>query len=361
MDGSRRNRKLIELLFTKQANKIKREVFKISYIYLTTKDLSCSFSNNQIIIKKDNTVVDTEPIETIEGIVLKESSLISSKTISQLLKRNVPITYIDHAGKYLGGFTNNKVDIEKQVNQFKCKEDPIFCLEFAKKIITSKVKNQIVILKRYDKLKLDKIKDIVYSLNKYISEIENCTSINEVIGFEGTCARLYFNGISCLVPDEFKFDKRSKRPPKDPFNALLSYGYSLLYNEIILAIIQIGLNPYAGFMHQDKQGHATLASDLMEQWRAPIVDSLILKLITKKIIKASDFTKNENTGGYYLSKKANSLFINHYENKIRTKNSYFKHADYPMSFRQSIFFNIYELISSFEDKNLDNFKTLILR
>lgn len=114
-------------------------------------------------------------------------------------------------------------------------------------------------------------------------------------------------------------------------------------------------------MHQDKQGHATLASDLMEQWRAPIIDSLILKLTTKRIITASDFTKNENTGGYYLSRNANSLFINHYEDKIRIKNSYFKHANYPMSFRQSIFFNIYELINSFEDKNLDNFETLTLR
>ena len=139
-------------------------------------------------------VVATEPIETVEGIVLKESSLISSKTIAQLLKRNVPITYIDHSGKYLGGFTNHKIDIEKQVNQFRCKEDNLFCLDFTKKIITSKIKNQIVILRRYDKSKQDDIKDIISSLNKYISEIQNCTSINEILGFEGTSAKLYFSG-----------------------------------------------------------------------------------------------------------------------------------------------------------------------
>ncbi|MDY4576258.1 MAG: CRISPR-associated endonuclease Cas1 [Intestinibacter sp.] len=269
--------------------------------------------------------------------------------------------YILYLLKYLGGFTNNKVDIEKQVNQFKCKQDELFCLEFSKKIITSKIKNQIVILKRYDKAKLDKIKDIIYSLNKYISEIENCTSINEAIGFEGTCARLYFSGISCLVPDEFKFDKRSKRPPKDPFNALISYGYSLLYNEIILALTQTGLNTHAGFMHQNKQGHAALASDLMEQWRCPIVDSLVMKLINNNLISISDFTFNEDTGGYYLSRKANNSFIKYYEEKIRSKNNYFKHAGYAMTFRQAIFFNIYELVKCLEDGNLDNFKTLTLR
>ena len=305
--------------------------------------------------------MDTEPIETIEGIVLKESSLISSKTISQLLKRNVPITYIDHTGKYLGGFTNNKVDIEKQVNQFKCKQDELFCLEFTKKIITSKIKNQAVILKRYDRFKQDKIKDIISSLNKYASEIQACTTINEVIGFEGTSAKLYFYGLSNIVDEDFSFDKRSKRPPKDPFNALISYGYSLLYNEIVLALTQTGLNTHAGFMHQNKQGHAALASDLMEQWRCPIVDSLVMKLINNNLISVSDFTLNEDTGGYYLSRKANNSFIKYYKEKIRSKNNYFKHAGYPMTFRQAIFFNIYELVKCLEDGNLDNFKTLTLR
>lgn len=306
-------------------------------------------------------VVATEPIETVEGIVLKESSLISSKTIAQLLKRNVPITYIDHSGKYLGGFTNHKIDIEKQVNQFRCKEDDLFCLDFTKKIITSKIKNQIVILRRYDKSKQDDIKDIISSLNKYISEIQNCTSINEILGFEGTSAKLYFSGLSKLVHDDFHFDKRSKRPPKDPFNALISYGYSLLYNEVVLALNQVGLNSHAGFIHQNKLGHAALASDLMEQWRGPIVDSLVMKLINNNLVSISDFTLNESTGGYYLSKKANNAFIKYYEEKIRSKNSYFKHANFPMSFRYSILFNIYELVRCLEDGNLDNFKTLTLR
>lgn len=114
----------------------------------------------------------------------------------------------------MGGFTNHKIDIEKQVNQFRCKEDNLFCLDFTKKIITSKIKNQIVILRRYDKSKQDDIKDIISSLNKYISEIQNCTSINEILGFEGTSAKLYFSGLSKLVHDDFRFDKRSKRPPK---------------------------------------------------------------------------------------------------------------------------------------------------
>lgn len=264
-------------------------------------------------------VVATEPIETVEGIVLKESSLISSKTIAQLLKRNVPITYIDHSGKYLGGFTNHKIDIEKQVNQFRCKEDNLFCLDFTKKIITSKIKNQIVILRRYDKSKQDDIKDIISSLNKYISEIQNCTSINEILGFEGTSAKLYFSGLSKLVHDDFCFDKRSKRPPKDPFNALISYGYSLLYNEVVLALNQVGLNSHAGFIHQNKLGHAALASDLMEQWRGPIVDSLVMKLINNNLVSISDFTLNESTGGYYLSRNANNAFIKYYEEKFAQK------------------------------------------
>ncbi len=234
-------------------------------------------------------------------------------------------------------------------------------MKFSKKIIISKIKNQAVILRRYNKHKQDNIKDITNSLNKNIAQIEYCKSINEVIGFEGISAKLYFSGLSDLIDEDFKFEKRSKRPPKDPFNALLSYGYSLLYNEIILALNQIGLNPYAGFMHQDKQGHATLASDLMEQWRSPIIDSLVMKLINTHLVSIDDFTRNPETGACYLSSQANRTFISYYEDKIRTKHNYFSHADYPMTFRQAIFFNIYELVHCMKDYNLDCFKTLTLR
>lgn len=99
----------------------------------------------------------------------------------------------------------------------------------------------------------------------------------------------------------------------------------------------------------------------MEQWRGPIIDSLVMKLINNNLVSISDFTPNEATGGYYLSRKANSYFIRYYEEKIRSKNSYFKHAKYSMSFRQAIFFNIYELVKCLEDENLDNFKALTLR
>ena len=99
----------------------------------------------------------------------------------------------------------------------------------------------------------------------------------------------------------------------------------------------------------------------MEQWRGPIVDSLVMKLINNNLISISDFTLNESTGGYYLSRKANNAFIKYYEEKIRSKNSYFRHANFPMSFRYSILFNIYELVRCLEDGNLDNYKTLTLR
>ena len=86
-----------------------------------------------------------------------------------------------------------------------------------------------------------------------------------------------------------------------------------------------------------------------------------MKLINNNLISISDFTLNEDTGGYYLSRKANNYFIKYYEEKLRSKNNYFKHAKHPLTFRQSIFFNIYELVKCLESENLDSFETLTLR
>jgi CRISPR-associated protein Cas1 len=106
-------------------------------------------------------------------------------------------------------------------------------------------------------------------------------SVDASIGFEGNAAKEYFKCLSkAILPEEFKFRGRSTRPPKDPFNSMLSFGYSIFYRNIIGAIERHGLHPYFAFMHKSKLGHASLASDLIEDLRAPLVDKLFSILST---------------------------------------------------------------------------------
>ena len=112
-----------------------------------------------------------------------------------------------------------------------------------------------------------------------LDKIDTCTTVNEIIGYEGNAARIYFQCLGKLVDDDFKFEKRSRRPPLDEFNSMLNLGYSILMNEIYSRVENKGLNAYFGFVHQDREKHPTLVSDIIEEWRAVIIDSMVMSLV----------------------------------------------------------------------------------
>lgn len=134
-----------------------------------------------------------------------------------------------------------------------------------------------------------------------------------MMGYEGNASKVYFKSLGQLVNSNFKFYNRSKMPPRDPFNAMLSLGYTLLLYEIYTAISLKGLNPYAGFMHKDKQGHPALASDMIEEWRPVIVDSLVMKLIQNNDILLNDFYNDGDA--VLLTKSGLKKFIQSFEKR----------------------------------------------
>ena len=333
----------------------------MSLLYLDNESYTCYMSSNQLTIKDDNLIISEIPIETIEGMVIRDYGKISSKTIVQLLNRKIPITFIDKSGKYIGGFLKENINIKKQRFQFNRKDDRTFCLEFSKKIIKGKTNNQLLVLRRYNTNNLDSIKDNISNIKILSNKIENTASINELSGYEGAIAKIYFESLSKLTKDDFKFKGRSKRPPKDAFNALLSLGYSLLFNEIFIVVNNSGLNPYGGFMHQDRLGHAALISDLMEEWRATIVDSLVMSVISKNTIKICDFTKDIKNDGLYLSHESYSKFLMAFHKKIESKNTYIKQINAPITFRKAIYYKVNQLSKSIENNDLNYYECLKLR
>lgn len=330
-------------------------------LYLDNTNLTCYMDSNQLTIKEDNKIISQVPIETIDGVVVRNYGRISSKTITQLMTRKIPLTFIDKCGKYIGSFFNENVNINKQRIQFNRKNDEDFCLDFSKKIIHGKVHNQIVILRRYNTNNLEIVKNNISDIKCLVKKIERSATINELNGYEGIIAKIYFDSLSILVKDDFKFKGRSRRPPKDAFNALLSLGYTLLFNEIFIVVNNSGLNPYGGFMHQDRLGHAALVSDLMEEWRAVIVDALVMSVISKNIIKISDFSNDPKTGGIYLSHDAYKKFILSFDKKINNKNSYLKQINAPITFRTALYYKVNQLYKSIENNDLSYYEYLKMR
>jgi CRISPR-associated protein Cas1 len=121
-----------------------------------------------------------------------------------------------------------------------------------------------------------------------------------LFGIEGEASRIYFQSLSNVLPETVYSGTRTKRPPGDIFNAMLSYGYGILYTEIEKACVLSGLNPYMGFLHTDLPGKPSLALDLIEEFRQPVVDRAVISLISKKLVTGHDLKPVE--GGFYLNR-----------------------------------------------------------
>ena len=156
------------------------------------------------------------------------------------------------------------------------------------------------------------------------------------MGHEGYASRTYFKLLNRVIRPEFHFYGRNRRPPKDPFNAMLSLGYTLLLYEIMAKIEKIGLNAYCGVLHYDRDGSPALAEDLMEEWRAVIVDSLVMSMIQGNEVNYDDFTFDEENYAVYLSNDALRKFIKKFEKKINTKNKYLSYDNKEYTFRQAM-------------------------
>ena len=192
-------------------------------------------------------------------------------------------------------------------------------------------------------------------------KILNCSRIEEMIGFEGQAAKYYFQGLSKCIDRKFRFQGRSRRPPKDEFNSMISLGYSLLMNEVYCKIEMKGLNPYFGFIHRDAEKHPTLASDLMEEWRAVIVDATVMSMINGHEISKDQFYFDMDEPGCYITRDGLKIYLNKLERKFQTEIRYLKYTDYAVSFRRAILLQMERLTKAIEEGDADLYKPVIIR
>jgi len=303
------------------------------------------------------------PLEQLDGLVIFGNARVSTGTFATLLTMGIPTTFLSSIGQFFGRLESTRhVDIFRQRRQFQLGEDEKFSREFARRVLSVKINNQIVILRRYNRYR--NVYGVKVTINKLLGlkeGLENAESLSSMLGFEGNAAKLYYNGLSQLVNENFKFQGRTRMPPRDPFNAMLSLGYTLLLYEIYTAVVNKGLNPYAGFIHKDKHGHPALASDLIEEWRTIIVDSLVMNLVEKNILTHNDFFYDDQGGGVYLHKKSLKTFVKEFEKKIMTEADYLIKIGSRMSFRRAIAHQVNDLCLAIESGNALDYEPVKLR
>ena len=226
-------------------------------------------------------------------------------------------------GAFFGRLESTRhVHVFRQEQQILLKGSP-FYLALGCKAIAAKVHNQLTLLRRYNRrAELSEVRRDIEEILALRKHIFQCETSEQLMGYEGVIAKVYFRALGRLVPEEFSFSHRSRRPPLDAFNAMLSLGYTLLMYDIYTALSNEGLHPYFGFLHALKNRHPALASDLMEEWRAVLVDSMVLALVQHREIKPEHFAPSDDGEGIFLTREGRGIFLCAYEKKLRTVNQY---------------------------------------
>ena len=259
------------------------------------------------------------PIQEIERILIFGNIQLSASVIGTCLYRHIPVIFLSQTGKYKGHlYSAEFCDLQAQQAQFRLQEDTNFKLTTAQAIVRGKLANsRQLILRLNRKRSLEIVESVIDDLTNYITDIETVSNLDALRGYEGIGAARYFSALGHLIVNPaFTFTQRNRRPPKDPINSLLSYGYTLLFNNVLSLILAEGLNPYLGNLHGSEKKELFLGFDLVEEFRSPIVDSLVMALVNKKALGPTDFTWPDEEGGVYLTDPARRLFIQRFEDRL---------------------------------------------
>jgi CRISPR-associated protein Cas1 len=297
----------------------------------------------------------------VDGISVFGKPQLSTQLIRECLSANIPIGYYSDDGHYFGNIgSSERIDPLRQKKQIYLTDNPEFCLKWSRSIISAKIQNSITLLESMLEV-YEFIPEELRGLRHSLANLGIAGSVDMLLGFEGNAAKNYFECLPKLLHNEnFAFVGRSSRPPKDPFNSMLSYGYSLFYRNIIGAIERHGLHPYFAYMHKLKFGHAALASDLIEEYRAPLIDKTVLDVVNSGEIEVSDFYKNE-AGAIYMRKNASKKLTDRFSEIIAKNQKYF----YDYGDRKSYGFQvmldkkIVNLLEAIEKRDADIYRPYI--
>ncbi len=335
----------------------------MSYLYVAEQGATIGICDNRFQVKYKDGMLKSIPVETLEVIEVFGKVQITTQCLEECLKRGINILFYSTNGAYYGRLiSTSHVNVQRQRIQAEIGKNEKFKLAFSKNIIDAKIRNQIVILRRYARNKEEDIRRPIVEMQNMLKKIEDrCDNIEQLMGYEGAAARIYFNILGKLIDPDFTFNKRTRRPPLDPFNSMISLGYSIILNEIYGKLEGKGLNPYFGIMHKDRENHPTLASDLMEEWRAVLIDSAALSMINGHEIDKEDFHTSLEAPGVFLGREGFKTYIKKLENKFRTENRYLTYVDYSVSFRRALDLQVNQFVKAIENEEPGLYQPIKIR
>lgn len=298
----------------------------LNTLYITTQGSYLAKQGQTVQVKIEGKPKAQLPLHNLEGIVCFGRIGCSPSLLGACAEQGVAISFLTERGRFLAsvrGFSHGNVLVRRQ--QYRLADDPAVALDVARRIVLAKLANSRTVLVRAardaeaDALRVADLDRGANRLAASVHELRQADSLDSVRGFEGEAATHYFAAFPALLSpsaaaDPFRFTKRTRQPPLDPINALMSFLYTLVLHDIRSACEAAGLDPCVGFLHADRPGKPSLALDLMEELRAYIADRLTFSLINRRQVTAEGFKRLDN-GAFFMEDATRKVVLTAYQQR----------------------------------------------
>lgn len=295
----------------------------LNTLYVTTENAYLALDGENVVIQSDGNTLGRLPLHMLDGIMVFGYIGASPALMGKCADLNKSLVFLKPSGRFLAKVTGKSYgNILLRRQQYRLCDHPERSLVIAKNMISAKLANSSAVLSRAVRdhaLRIDteKFAQSIAALQSGKVNAYHAPNADSLRGLEGECASLYFSVFDDMIlqqKDDFFYQGRSRRPPMDNVNAMLSFSYSLLTSLCVSALEAVGLDAYAGVYHTERPGRCSLALDLVEEFRAPFADRFVLTSINKKSVCDKDFLEKEN-GGILMTEEGRKKFLSLWQQK----------------------------------------------
>ncbi len=295
----------------------------LNTLYITTPERYLALDGETVLVKQEEQLIARVPLHNLDRIMTFGYTGASPALMGKCAQCGIELVFMSRSGKFLArveGESSGNVLLRRE--QYRIADDPARSLAIARNIIAAKLYNSRWSIERTLRdhslrINTEKFRRKSAFLQSAVMMAETCQSADELRGIEGEGASVYFSVFDEMIlqqKEDFSFHGRSKRPPMDNVNAMLSFAYSLCTGMCTSALEAVGLDAYVGFLHTDRPGRRSLALDLVEEFRSWMCDRFVLSLINRRMIGAGDFVKRED-GAVLLTDEGRRSFLSAWQNK----------------------------------------------
>lgn len=293
----------------------------MTILYVVTPGASIRKRGERIrVLSPDDELLADVEARHLEHVCMLSSVQVTTQALAEMLEHGVELAILSSRGQLLGQLTPPLAkNIALRRAQFDKERDPAFALAQAREVVAAKVSNQREVLARHG---LDEpgeqaeTRQAAGTIEQMLRQIPDVTDMAVLRGIEGACARAYWGAFGAMLKaDGVSFPGRRKHPAPDPVNGALSFGYVLLGNMLHALLDGLGFDPFLGFFHEESYGRASLALDLLEPFRAPVVDRFVVRAFNLRILRPDQF-QDDGEGGLHLAPEALERFFREWEQTL---------------------------------------------